>query len=76
MKIKNVQGWAKEWALGCVNPASWFPLAAGVEFTQPRVHLLLSADPCTNVPSYYDILKMNPFPTNMMKIEKFKETNL
>ena len=22
-------GWAKEWTLGCVNPASWLPLAAG-----------------------------------------------
>ena len=24
-----VQGSAKRWALGCVNPASWLPLAAG-----------------------------------------------
>ena len=31
-------------ALGCVNPASWLPLAAGGEFTQPRAYLL--ADPC------------------------------
>ena len=31
-------------ALGCVNPASWFSLAAEGEFTQPRAHLL--ADPC------------------------------
>ena len=23
-----LQGSAKRWALGCVNPASWFPLAA------------------------------------------------
>ena len=30
-----VQGWAKRLALGCVNPDSWFPLAAGREFTQP-----------------------------------------
>ena len=26
--------------LGCVNPASWLPLAAGGEFTQPSLHLL------------------------------------
>ena len=32
----NVQGWAKEWSLGCVNPASWLPLYAWCEFTQPR----------------------------------------
>ena len=41
----DVQGSAIRWALGCVNPASWFPLAVGGKFTQPRVHLL--ADPCT-----------------------------
>ena len=35
---RNVQGWAKEWALGCVNPASWLPPTAGGEFTQPRAH--------------------------------------
>ena len=35
-----VQGWAKGWALGCVNPASWLPLAARHEFTQPRAHLI------------------------------------
>ena len=40
----RIQGSAKWWALGCVNPACWFHLAAGGEFTQPRVHLL--ADPC------------------------------
>ena len=39
-----MQGWAKEWSLGCVNPASWLPLAAGGEFTQPRDHSL--AQPC------------------------------
>ena len=26
------------WFLGCLNPASWLPLAAGREFTQPRAH--------------------------------------
>ena len=31
---------AIRWALGCVNPASWLPLAAGREFTQPRDHLM------------------------------------
>ena len=40
-----VQGSPKRLALGCVNPASRLPLAAGGEFTQPRAHLL--ADPCT-----------------------------
>ena len=29
----NIQGWAKEWSLGCANLASWLPLAAGAEFT-------------------------------------------
>ena len=42
----SVQGWAKEWALGCVNPASRLPLAAGGEFTQPRARSF--AQPCTN----------------------------
>ena len=36
-----VQGSAKRWALGCVNPASRFHLATGHEFTQPRAHLLV-----------------------------------
>ena len=27
-KLHGLQGWAKEWALGCVNPASWLPPAA------------------------------------------------
>ena len=31
--------------VGCVNPASWLPLAVGRKFTQPRAQLL--ADPCT-----------------------------
>ena len=44
-KSKDVQRWDKEWTLGCVNPASWLSLAAGGEFTQPRVHSL--AHPCT-----------------------------
>ena len=30
----------RDWALRCVNPASWLPLAAGRELTQPRAHLL------------------------------------
>ena len=41
-----MQGSAKRWALGRVNPAPWLPLAAGGEFTQPRAHL--PADPCTS----------------------------
>ena len=35
----------EEWSLGCVNPASWLPLAAGARFTQPRDHSF--AQPCT-----------------------------
>ena len=26
---QTLQGWCKEWSLGCVNPAPWLPLAAG-----------------------------------------------
>ena len=46
-RSRYAQRSAEKWALGCVNPASWFPPAAGGEFTQPRVHLL--ADPCTYI---------------------------
>ena len=35
-----IQRWAIWWALGCVKPASWLPLAAGREFTQPRACLI------------------------------------
>ena len=28
-QIGGVQGSAKRWALGCVNPTSWLPLAMG-----------------------------------------------
>ena len=44
-KVVKVQGWAKEWSLGCVNPASWLPVAVGHKFTQPRDHSF--AQPCT-----------------------------
>ena len=45
-KLHDVQGWAKEWTLGCVIPASWPPLAAGgASFSQPKAHSL--AHPCT-----------------------------
>ena len=27
--LGRLQGWAKEWTQGCVNPASWLPLDAG-----------------------------------------------
>ena len=37
-------GLAKRWALGCVIPASWLPLATWSKFTQHRDQLL--ADPC------------------------------
>ena len=40
---ENIQRSDKKWSLGCVNPASWFTLAAGGKFTRPRVNLL--ADP-------------------------------
>ena len=40
-----LQGSAITFALGCLNPASLFPLAAGDEFMQPRVHFL--AEPCS-----------------------------
>ena len=39
-----LQGSAKRWTLGCVNPASWLSLAAGDEFTQPTAHSF--AQPC------------------------------
>ena len=39
-----VQGWAKEWYLGCVNTVSWLPLATRREFTQPGEHSF--AQPC------------------------------
>ena len=59
----TVQRWAKKCSLGCVNPASWLPLAAGHEFTQPRANLL--ADPCT---IYCIVLSAGPWtvfaPTN------------
>ena len=51
LKISDhVQGWAKEWALGCVNPAFWLPPAAGGEFTQPRAHSFVHL--CTVHPAY------------------------
>ena len=37
----QIQRWAIRWSLGCVNPASWLPLATGCEFTQPRAHLIV-----------------------------------
>ena len=36
----DIQRWAIRWALGCVNPVSWLPLAAGREVTQPRTYLI------------------------------------
>ena len=37
MPLFSLQGWAKEWTLGCVNPGSLWPRGGG-EFTQPRDH--------------------------------------
>ena len=36
--MRNIQGWGKEWSLGCVNPDYRLPRAAGREFMQPRDH--------------------------------------
>ena len=61
----QVQGWAKEWALGCVNPASWLPLAAGGEFTQPRAHSfahLCTATPHGMVAHVLNILHVYVYP--------------
>ena len=44
-KIPQLQGWAKEWDLGCVNSP---PAARGCQeagYTQPRAHSF--AQPCT-----------------------------
>ena len=56
-----VRGWAKEWSLGCVNPASWLPLAAGREFPQPGDHSF--AQPCigNRSPTFFN---SNQFPPN------------
>ena len=43
------QDWAKEWPLGCMNPVSQLPLAAGREFTQPRDHYF--TQPCIPSPN-------------------------
>ena len=49
-----IQGWAKEWSLGCVNsrPAARESLEAG--FTQPRAHLI--AHMCTGFHSSNNFL--------------------
>ena len=46
LATRSVQRWAETWALSCVNPAPWLPLAAGREFTQPRARLI--AQLCTS----------------------------
>ena len=38
---KNIPICKKRRRLGCVNPTSWPPLAAGSEFTQPSFHLFM-----------------------------------
>ena len=50
----DIQGSAKEWALGCVIPATWPPPAAGAHFTQPKNYSL--AEPCTVPVGYSDTL--------------------
>ena len=42
-EAKELQGSAKRWDLGCVNPASWLPLAVRVSS-----HNLAFAFPCTS----------------------------
>ena len=57
-----LQGWAKEWTLGCVNPTSWLPPTAGGEFTQPRAHSFahLCTSECKLTLNYqYDILQVS-----------------
>ena len=46
---EHVQGSAIRWSLGCVNPGSWLPLAAGASSgnLESRDHPL--ADPCTAI---------------------------
>ena len=46
LRVLNIQGWAKEWSLGCVNSR---PVARGSQeagFTQPRDHSF--SQRCTN----------------------------
>ena len=57
----KVQGWAKEWSLGCVIPASWPPLAAGARFTVFRDHSL--DYPCT-----YNIRYCPPRPLYLQNL--------
>ena len=45
---KSIKRWAIRWTLGCVNPASWLPLAAGRKFTQLRAHLIAQALFCSH----------------------------
>ena len=50
----TLQGWAKEWALGCVNSP---PAAGGSDeagFTQPRAHFF--AQPCI----YFRVTNFTP----------------
>ena len=46
---KSIKRWAIRWTLGCVNPASWLPLAAGRKFTQLRAHLIAPALFCSHI---------------------------
>ena len=39
-ETKTGIGDIEKWAVGCVKSASWLPLSAGCEFTQPRAHLI------------------------------------
>ena len=43
-----LQGWVKEWSLGCVNSPSAARTSQEAGFTQLKAHLL--ADPCTYMP--------------------------
>ena len=65
----QVQGSAKRWTPGCVNPASGLPLAVVGEFTQLRAHLL--ADPCIKSESEYSLSTQNEDPQNHFSILLF-----
>ena len=59
----HVQTRGVRWTLGCVNPASWLPLALAMwrEFTQLRAHLITSSVCGYNVRASWHISCNNTF---------------
>ena len=55
-------GLAKEWALGCVNPASRLPLVAGGKFMEPKARSF--AQPCRVI-----YLQDSPWYSGYIKID-------